>query len=1122
MAEREWSDRKIEEYARGLARRIGQAGREARNEEELRLGVTPLLRRFAADARIDLEERHEKRLVGRGRADSVYGRVWLEYKAPRSLSERNSAAKNRAAIEQVQGYLESESKQERQDLGRMVGVVLDGVRMVFVRHRRGEWEVGTPREVDASSVADLLVRLRSLRGKALVPKELVRDFGGVEVRGKFTAAPIAERCVGALYKALCVSKSPKVEALFGQWRLLFSEVCGYEFASPKLDVEGLGGSYGVTLRKGSRARGKRKPAEAERLFFAIHTYYATVITLLAAEIVTYYGSRMMPSYLGKLEGLRGEKLREELADLHERGGIFGEVGVQNFLEGDFFGWYLEEWSEELGDAIQSVVRALRQYDPATFQVEPDETRDLLKKLYQYLLPKKLRHDLGEYYTPDWLAELVLEEIGYRGDLSKRILDPACGSGTFLALEIVRAKKWARDKMWGERETVEGILAGIVGFDLNPVAVITARTNYLIALGELLRHHGGRVEIPVYLCDSVLRPTEPRGSVPPPKSKARAGRRGRPVPVGERQVGLLGRPMVVDTAVGSFAIPVVLATQKGVSALAGVLEEGVRGHYQTQEFLERAKRELALSAKDFGEAEETLGALYGKLCQVDEEGRNGIWARIIKNFFAPVFQVAERKFEYVAGNPPWINWESLPDQYRESTRGLWQDYGMAAKARSAQFELGTVKRDLSALFLYVAGDKYLEEGGRLGFLITQTLFKSAGAGEGFRRFELPAEPARRRAPLGVVRVHDLVEVKPFEGAANRTAAVALVKGRQTKYPVGYVVWRRKKGEKLADDMQLTQARAGTRRERHVARPITSKRGAPWTSGPAAALEAVEKVAGKSDYKAWAGACTWLNGVYWVHVVERLRDGKLLIENLHDVGKIAVRQVHRRVEADLVYPLLRGREVEAWKAQPAFSIIVPHTPAGGWEALPEATMRTEYPLALAYFRRFEEQLLGRSGYRQLRRGHPFYILGNVGARSFADWKVVWPGEVAASLRAAVVGTREGRAVVPDQTVYFVSFESADAAHFLAGMLNSSPIRAYYRFRAYKHTSMQFVSDLGIPRFNASDALHRRLAELSQGAHEAAARGDEKRVGEIEEKVDEAGAELWGMTGRELEVIRRALRD
>ena len=71
----------------------------------------------------------------------------------------------------------------------------------------------------------------------------------------------------------------------------------------------------------------------------------------------------------------------------------------------------------------------------TLDVDPEETRDLLKQLYQNLMPKRLRHALGEYYTPDWLAELLLSRLHYDGKPEVRLLDPACGSGTFLVQAI---------------------------------------------------------------------------------------------------------------------------------------------------------------------------------------------------------------------------------------------------------------------------------------------------------------------------------------------------------------------------------------------------------------------------------------------------------------------------------------------------------------------------------------------------------------------------------------------------------------------------------------------------------------------------------------------------------------
>ena len=134
------------------------------------------------------------------------------------------------------------------------------------------------------------------------------------------------------------------------------------------------------------------------------------------------------------------KLKRELEEL-ERGGIFHQMGITNFLEGDLFSWYLGVWSDPIERLTRRIIGKLDEYNPGTFSEDPAQSRDLLKKLYQQLFPKSVRHDLGEYYTPDWLAEHVLNEIGYVGDPDKRLLDPACGSGTFLVMAINRIRQW---------------------------------------------------------------------------------------------------------------------------------------------------------------------------------------------------------------------------------------------------------------------------------------------------------------------------------------------------------------------------------------------------------------------------------------------------------------------------------------------------------------------------------------------------------------------------------------------------------------------------------------------------------------------------------------------------------
>ncbi len=141
----------------------------------------------------------------------------------------------------------------------------------------------------------------------------------------------------------------------------------------------------------------------------------------------------------------------------EEGGIFRSIGIRNFLEGDLFSWYTEAWNDIIYKAIKQIIRHLNDYDPETMEIAPDETRDILKKLYQYLVPKQIRHDLGEYYTPDWLAERCLNQLNYNGDPKYRILDPGCGSGTFPILAIKRAKQFGAWKKIQPEETLKTVL-----------------------------------------------------------------------------------------------------------------------------------------------------------------------------------------------------------------------------------------------------------------------------------------------------------------------------------------------------------------------------------------------------------------------------------------------------------------------------------------------------------------------------------------------------------------------------------------------------------------------------------------------------------------------------------------
>ena len=113
-------------------------------------------------------------------------------------------------------------------------------------------------------------------------------------------------------------------------------------------------------------------------------------------------------------------------------------------------------------------------------------------------------------------------------------------------------------------------------------------------------------------------------------------------------------------------------------------------------------------------------------------------------------LTREQFDFIVGNPPWIAWDNLPADYREATKPLWEHYGLFSLSGN-EARHGGGKKDLSMLMLYAVADRHLKSGGRLGFVITQTLFQTKGAGDGFRRFRLGNEGEW----LKVERVDDFV-------------------------------------------------------------------------------------------------------------------------------------------------------------------------------------------------------------------------------------------------------------------------------------------------------------------------------------------------------------------------------
>jgi len=103
------------------------------------------------------------------------------------------------------------------------------------------------------------------------------------------------------------------------------------------------------------------------------------------------------------------------------------------------------------NTIVDLVNYLRGYDLAKLGY------DIVGRIFEKLIPKERRHELGQYFTPADVVDLILAFCMRKE--TDTILDPGCGAGTFL----VRA--YQQKKLIDARLSHAEILKTLYGFDI---------------------------------------------------------------------------------------------------------------------------------------------------------------------------------------------------------------------------------------------------------------------------------------------------------------------------------------------------------------------------------------------------------------------------------------------------------------------------------------------------------------------------------------------------------------------------------------------------------------------------------------------------------------------------------
>jgi hypothetical protein len=1031
--------------------------------------------------------------VGRhyGRIDAYYGLVLFEYKKPypglREASVREAAVKQ--VIDYIKGLLNDENTKAIINKIRnagfsplITGVILDGYHVIFVEYNVDTDNLKLDPEVGVYRLYyDVLRRiiravLASWR-KRLDAKLLAADFG--------YESDTAKRAVKELYNALMKaldSGNERVKALFEEWMKLASMVYPINTA----DLAQLAEDYGIA---GDRIDGSA-------LFFAIETYYALVLKLIAAEVASRFYDSALMSFIDTLKREIGneEKLRNRLKEFEE-GGPAAWFGISNLLEGQLFSWYLDAWNGDIYKAVNEVVEKLSEYDVESLTLNPRWARDVFKLLYEELVPRReVRQRLGIYTTPDWLAELILDNLGLTVDnmmkmrsedkdpLDIRVLDPGVGTGTFLTLYIQRLGEYLRKIHGGSippkdaEEALRKVVHNVVGFDIEVLALMTARANYLIALASagLLQHKGGgAVEIPIYMANSVVPADLMRSKV--------FVKNGTTIEVVKIPTSICD---CSEKTKCCFMLPAKLV----MSGLANdVLNEMLNGLRKDLDYV-RLRRALREKFRLDDAEDEALREFYEKLRELRRRGVDDVWIPVIKSYILPILY--GKSFDYVIGNPPWLSFRYIADpSYQDVVKSIIKD----VYALTEEEHLIT-QMEMAALFLARAVDYYTKDGGKVGFVMPKSIYSA---------------DQRHNVRLGATRAHvafrkiiDCENVQPL----FYVPAIAVIAERDTtNWPIEATVI----GGRLPEDrhkvMPLGEAVRQLKIEENklFLNSVGSRTFLDYSE--------FKLKARRSDYygEFFQGATIVPQGLWFVRIVDASSPDFVIVETnrvrVEERGHVSVSVGPLPVEREFIYGILTSAEVVPFcHLHPNLAILTIMGSNGGYEIIqrPKAQARGKAYLA-RYLEEVEREWARVRTERQ--RGTSVYDWLNYQNKLTKQnpnfkYKVVYLRS-GTNLAATVVvdkpylvkvGNNELKVngIIIHTTLYLYQTNNEDEAHYLTAILNSSILnelvkpmqtKGAYGPRDFHKKPLEFP----ISRYDSTNPVHRSLSELGKEAREAVCR-------------------------------------
>ncbi len=997
-----------------------------------------------------------------GRIDSKYSNVVVEYKHPSKYSKSNPA-KVVEARKQAINYLRALNSEKN---GNYVAFVTDGLKCQYIEFIEGvdiPEDAQDVHDLDGKHISLLITAIINLEIKPLVSENLIRDL----VIEKTNGSNMINRITNSLYESLSdMSDATKID--FEEWKDNFG-----------LSEGDVSQQKAIEDRRKDLAQmiGKEmiQTDDEYLILFALQTATAVIAMLIAYKVVSIIRGNKKINSLRHLLCNNQTTLRIELNRIAS-GAISSEVQIYNILELGYFSWAFqtEHWTEDVYKCIKDIIEILSRYENMPDMTE--KTDDLFRDMYMSIMPTSVRHSLGEYYTPSWLAEETIEDakryISYDNSEHVRFLDSTSGSGTFIQKIIEDKRKLYK----GEKSSdiLRCILNEVVGIDANYLAVILARINYFMAIVDLIEGDE-EIYIPVFMGDS---------SVPFINKKTKDNRYyvdRIKTPTGE----------VVEVKVPCTALD------------------------DTYGFIEVLHRIDDFANENDEELREQLDSICNNEIDSDEVvdswlelKKKGMITTAIINSIINYFMLCNiGKFNVLVGNPPWVDWKSLPSVHRENKKDICYERDLF----SGDGRTGGNSLNICALISNVSAENWLDQGGIIALLMPQSLLFQQSY-EGFRNFKL-----LDGRTLYFQKIKDWANAgHPFYPVQQLFCTYILSEEKQN-YIKGLPLEKvcLKKGYKL-ENIHHSINHSNFRQFFNIVDGVlgcaTADRTAFTYAKDEEELHDFQVVAGESSYIGREGVEYYPQELQLFILVKKNEDKGTVnlrtYKNTRSKYPIDIRQPE--IEVKYLRPLVKGVGISRFHVEPSeFLVAFPYDENHVKIPIGKKELRELSPNLFRYYKDNEEYLRMQTKYSDSIIGNSdaeYYALARTGVYSHAPWYVITRDNT--KWVAAVTGdidTEWGGLKKPAFQNHCVSicerkdgsFIDEKEAHYICAILNSHIVEDYILSTSDKRTFKVRIP-VKIEPYCKSNPIHNKLSALSKEAHDCY--NDLERIERIRDEIDE----------------------